>query len=358
MQAVLRSLVLKFLSLVRCLKNYTFSPGGNLLVIFIMATENGKVSKHEAVVTAEDLDGVVEYHVEKKFEGTDSDKLDMKILGRTQETRRIFSWITMLGFGSTLIVTWEALLSSMFAIISNGGTAGMFWGFLIVICGYLLVYASLAEMASMVSAHRLWYLSSTSKANVIRAYQAATSGGQYHWVSELAPPSVQRYLSYVTGWLCFTGWQSAITGLGMLVATIIQGLAILNNPDYAPTRWQGSLMVILTVAIGMVFNTFLARRLPLVEGALAILHFGGLFIVIIVLWTLAPRNNATDAFTKFNNDGGWSSDGLSMLVGLYPLTFSILGFDSQVHMCKYKPLNSRALAIYRADRSACGRMNS
>lgn len=39
----------------------------------------------------------------------------------------------------------------MGAIITNGGTAGMFWGYLVVVVGYLLVYASLAEMSSMVS---------------------------------------------------------------------------------------------------------------------------------------------------------------------------------------------------------------
>lgn len=138
----------------------------------------------------------------------------------------------------------------------------------------------------------------------------------------------------MTGWLCFTGWQSAITGIGMLVATIIQGLAVLNNPEYTPQRWQSTLLVICVVSFCMVVNTFFARRLPLVESALAVVHFGGLFVVMIILWTLGPRNNAHDAFLQLNNDGGWSSDGLSMLVGLYPLTLCLLGFDSQVHMCK------------------------
>lgn len=31
--------------------------------------------------------------------------------------------------------------------------------------------------------------------------------GQYHWVSELAPPSVQKELSYAVGWLTAMGWQ-------------------------------------------------------------------------------------------------------------------------------------------------------
>lgn len=38
--------------------------------------------------------------------------------------------------------------TSLFALI-NGGTAGMIWGYLIVWIGYMLVFATVAEMASM-----------------------------------------------------------------------------------------------------------------------------------------------------------------------------------------------------------------
>jgi hypothetical protein len=31
--------------------------------------------------------------------------------------------------------------------------------------------------------------------------------GQYHWVSELAPASIQKELSYGVGWLTAMGWQ-------------------------------------------------------------------------------------------------------------------------------------------------------
>lgn len=40
----------------------------------------------------------------------------------------------------------DRLLSSG---LSDGGTAGLIWGFLIVSTGFLLVFSSLAEMASM-----------------------------------------------------------------------------------------------------------------------------------------------------------------------------------------------------------------
>jgi hypothetical protein len=87
--------------------------------------------------------------VSAKYLGTEGDKAQMRMLGRTQETRRVFTFITILGFGSTLIVTWEVLLTNIGLILVNGGTAGMFWGFLFVLVGWTLVYLSLSEMASM-----------------------------------------------------------------------------------------------------------------------------------------------------------------------------------------------------------------
>lgn len=163
------------------------------------------------------------------------------------------------------------------------------------------------------------------------------------WVSEFAPAPVQKFLSYIVGWLTFTGWQSAITAIGAIVAATIQGLIALKNPDYVWERWHTTLLTIAVVAFCVFVNIFVARRLPLVEGFLALVHFAGLFIVIIVLWTLAPRNNAHDAFLQFSNNGGYASDGVSFMVGILPLTLCLLGFDSQVHMAEETQDSSRSI---------------
>jgi len=107
-------------------------------------------AKSAATDEFEVQDGV-QAHVPAKWRGTEEDRLQMKVMGRLQETRRNFTFISMLGFGSTLMVTWEVILANLGSVLTNGGTAGLFWGFLIVVSGYTLVYASLAEMASMVS---------------------------------------------------------------------------------------------------------------------------------------------------------------------------------------------------------------
>ena len=80
--------------------------------------------------------------------------------------------------------------------LTNGGTAGLIWGYLIVWAGYMLVFASIAEMASMYvkrGTPSIW-------AGLLTACgRAPTSGGQYHWVSEFAPRSCQRFISYIVG---------------------------------------------------------------------------------------------------------------------------------------------------------------
>ena len=130
------------------------------------------------------------------------------------------------------------------------------------------------------------------------------------------------------------GWQCAIVSIAYLAGTIIQGLIVLNKPDYDFQRWHGTMLVIAISTFSILFNTFLAKNLPFVEGLILIIHIVGLFAIIIPLWVLAPRNNAHAVFTTFNNGGGWNNSGTATLVGLSTTITSMLGYDCSVHMCK------------------------
>ncbi|KAM3421995.1 hypothetical protein BST61_g2372 [Cercospora zeina] len=273
--------------------------------------ENGQV-RMALDSSEEDAHELSEYAVAKKWRGTPADRKDMSQLGRVQQLRRNFQFLSILGFGCTLIATWEVLLTTISSVLTNGGTAGVIWGYVVVVFGFSFVYLSIAEMTSM----------------------SPTSSGQYAWTSEWAPQPAQKFLSYLMGWLCFTGWQCAITSITYLAGTIIQGLIILNNPSYVPERWHGTLLVIAVAAFAVLFNTVLAKKLPMVEGLLLILHVLGLFAIIIVLWVLAPTANAKNVFTKFTNAGGWSSNGTSFMVGLITPIISLIGFDCAVHMAE------------------------
>ncbi|KAK0113953.1 hypothetical protein ONS96_014802 [Cadophora gregata f. sp. sojae] len=158
------------------------------------------------------------------------------------------------------------------------------------------------------------------------------SGGQYHWVSEFAPRSCQRFVSYLVGWTSVLGWQTGLASLVFLVGTMIQGLLVLDNDKYIFERWHGTLLVIAITAFCIIFNTVLARKLPMVEGLVLIIHILGFFAVLIPLWVLAPRNSPKLVFTEFLNLGGWNTKGLSFMVGLLAPIYTLIGADSAVHM--------------------------
>ncbi|UZP32315.1 hypothetical protein NXS19_000131 [Fusarium pseudograminearum] len=243
--------------------------------------------------------------------GTPADRADMYRLGKMQDLRRNFRFLSIFGFSMILMCSWEFSLSVSTIGLVNGGTAGLIWMFFICWIGFLLVNTSMAEMASM----------------------APTTGGQYHWVSEFAPPKYQKLTSYLMGWMCVLGWQVACASSAFIAGTQIQGLIILNNPTYIPHPWHGTLLAIAVAAFTVVFNTLLARKLPLIESIVLVIHIFAFFGILVTLWVLSPRANAKDVFTRFNDGGDWGSLGVqrlwASLLASYPCSVEMLLFTCQ-----------------------------
>lgn len=201
------------------------------------------------------------------------------------------------------------LSTSAFGLI-DGGTGGLIWTYIGTVTFMTCVIASMADMASM----------------------APTSGGQYHWVSEFAPKSSQRFLSYIVGWTGALGWQAGTASTAFLSGTMIQGLIVLWDETYVPTRWQGTLLTIAMALVMTFFNTYGAAQLPLLEGLVLCLHVFGFFGILIPLWVLAPKQSAVKVFTDFQDGGGWGSIGTACIVGQVSAIYSFIGPDAGTHM--------------------------
>ncbi|PYH65073.1 GABA permease [Aspergillus vadensis CBS 113365] len=247
-------------------------------------------------------EGLAKGHVAQKYIGTMADQRDMQALGKEQVLRRNFRFISIVAFGCTLIASWEVMLTMMSSPLVDGGTAGFIWGFVVVSV-------------------------------------------------EFAPRKYQKFLSYITGWLCATGWECAIVSIAFLAGTIIQGLVILNYPDYVSERWHGTLITIAITLFSVLFNTFLAKKLPLVEAFILILHVAGFFIVIIPLWVLAPIKDAKSVFTQFTNGGDWNSNGTATMVGLITAITAMIGYDCTVHMSE--EVRDASTTLPKAIMAAC-----
>ncbi|KAJ5127912.1 Amino acid/polyamine transporter I [Penicillium atrosanguineum] len=240
------------------------------------------------------------------------DDEDMAKQGKKQQFERNFGFLSMLGFTTTMMCTWEAVLFANPTSMIDGGPASLVYGYLFCWFGALVTAASLAEMASM----------------------APTSAGQYHWVAMLAPKGQAVFLSWVTGWLDLIGWWANTAAGVYFGATVTQGLLVLNYPDYGFERWHGTLLMFAALLLCVGVNSIGARLLPKLEGLILILHIMGFFAVLIPLVYLAPHKDAEFVFGTFINSSGWSNSGLVWFIGLMGTNLPFIGYDGPCHMAE------------------------
>lgn len=233
----------------------------------------------------------------------DRDRDDLARLGKKQVLKRNFGFMSMLGFSCTMLVTWEGLLIVFVQGVTNGGPAGLVYGYIVCWIGTLAVFTTMAELVSM----------------------APTSSGQYHWVALLAPASCQNFLSYLTGWLTVAGWQAFVASACYLSGTLVQGLIMMKHPEYEPKLWHATFLFWAVLACAIFVNTVVSRALPKIEGLILVLHVMGFFGILIPLVYLSPHTSAENVFGRFLNLGGWPSQGLSFFVGLIGNVFAFLG---------------------------------
>ena len=236
---------------------------------------------------------------------TDQDKTDMKRMGKKQELIRNFRLLSSIAFTTCNMGTWEILLTANTQGLVAGGSAGLFWSLVWVYVGQAFVILSLAEMASI----------------------APTAGGQYHWVSEFAPRQYQKILSYTSGWLSTLAWQSFVAVDSFIVGEVILGMITINDPSFVPQKWQATLLIIATVLALAAFNFLAGKRLADAENVFFAFHLLAFLPVIVTLLALTPEKQTAKAvFTQFTDNGaGWSSMGLTVMVGQVSCIFVVLG---------------------------------
>lgn len=120
-------------------------------------------------------------------------------------------------------------------------------------------------------------------------------------------------------------WQAAVTSIIFIVATQIQGLIVLNYPNYIFERWHGTLLCWAVMIVTFAVNVYGIKILPFVQLVGGTLHVVFFIALIVPLVLLAPRSTPEFVFTELLNEGGYKSDGLSWCIGLLTVTYCFLG---------------------------------
>jgi hypothetical protein len=84
----------------------------------------------------------------KQYWATPNDVRDMDALGLNPTFKRRFKFVAMVGFSSTVVVAWQNMLATFYFALYNGGTGGLFWGFIFSLFGMTFVYLTIAELSS------------------------------------------------------------------------------------------------------------------------------------------------------------------------------------------------------------------
>jgi len=191
---------------------------------------------------------------------SEQDDMDMRRMGKQQELRRENRRLSAVAFIVILQGTWEVLLVACTEGLTNGGLAGLFWSYIWTFAGMTFVVISLAEMVSM----------------------APTSGGQYHWVSELAPLKVQRLLSYYVGWNSVMSWQAGAASGPYLVGTLLRSVSASPGRHRRDDSGYWDLALIAaTVLVVYWCNCYGGSNLPVLQNLMLILHVLGFLVVSI-----------------------------------------------------------------------------
>ena len=131
----------------------------------------------------------------------------------------------------------------------------------------------------------------------------------------------------MSGWITVFAWQANVASVGVIVATDIQALVVLNNSTYVHQRWHGSMIFWAVVIVSTCVNVFGTRLLPHLETIAGILHVCLFFMFLVPLAYLSSRSGAA-VFTDFENNSGWPSNGVSWCLGLLTVTYPFIGLVS------------------------------
>ncbi|KAJ3096382.1 hypothetical protein HK100_005585 [Physocladia obscura] len=251
-----------------------------------------------------------------KSEGIDSDAADLARLGYKQEFLREFGSLATLSFAFSIMGVSASIPSTFDTPMLSGGPASVIWCWAVGSCFCMTIALSISE--------------------IISAYPI--SGGLYTSSKFLVPPRYIPIVSWITGWLNtlgqIAGFASTDFGCARLIAAVG---TLVTDGEYQP-----SAQAIVGIYVGIlilhgVINTSSTRFMAVVTQYFVFFNVGTALVIIIGLFAASPSANKmaiSDIFTMVNNETGWTSDSVAVLLGLLSVCWTMTDYDATGHIAE------------------------
>ena len=148
---------------------------------------------------------------------------------------------------------------------------------------------------------------------------------------------MRKVLAYCTGWLVTLSWVTFLGSCAVIIGNTIKFCILIYKPESkaANSQWLPTIIALGFLIGAAFFNIHLAKKFPMIEGIMLVIHLAGWAAVIVTLWVTSLRGNAHDVIFTFINPGGWENAGVASLIGVLTPWSSLVGYDSSVHMSTY-----------------------
>ncbi|KAJ5174067.1 uncharacterized protein N7500_001998 [Penicillium coprophilum] len=204
--------------------------------------------------------------------------------------------------------SWAGMAGTVSLAIAQGGPVTLVYGPILTLILIGACALTLAELASVYP----------------------TAGGQYHWTSILAPKSMNRALSYCCGMTNVFSWIAICTGIAIIPAQLIVGIALFYNPDYTPQAWHYFLIYQAINGLVLLYNITLLKRSLWIHDVAS-----SLSLLLHVSLGHLPTINPLSTF------GEPSSmivvgvlGGVAFLTGLVTPNYMYAGIDGALHLAE------------------------
>ncbi|CUS13847.1 unnamed protein product [Tuber aestivum] len=266
----------------------------------------------EAETTSKDKNAI---YSDGDIASADSDAVKLAEMGYTQDLERNFSKWSLLGVSFALTNSWFGISASLVTGINSGGPIVTVYGIILIALINGCVGISLAELVSAMP----------------------NSGGQYYWVSVLAPQRHSKFLSYLTGAVGYAGSIFTCASVALAIGSALMGMIQMNHPDLVIERWMVFIAYQVFNLFAWFFNCY-GKTLPKIGSFFLYVSLTSFIVITItVLATSSPKQNAKFVFANFVNNTGWESNAIAFIVGLINPNWSFACLDSATHLAEEVP---------------------
>ena len=246
--------------------------------------------------------------VESVQDQAERDDAHLRSLGIKPELRRTLGFLSNFAIAFSFISVSTGSFGNFGVGIGLGGPASIFWSWILVVGGQLLVALVFAELAS----------------------HYPVAGSIYQWSKRLS----NRTLGWFTGWFYFWAQVITVSAVAVIVGYVIPGFTgggheFLDSPSPLGASNMHTFIALTALLVTTLINAFGVRLLSVLNNIGVATEILGMLVFALVLLVFANHQSPAILFDMAGTDAANNGNVLATFaLGMYMSIFILYGFDT------------------------------